>query len=115
MARGFKSRPRCTFLHDFSGIHHCDLIRDTRNEAEIMRHQNQGNVQLTPQIGEQVQDLRLDRYVERGCRFIRNDQLRLALQRHGDHDTLAQTARELMGILRQTAFSRGDADLAQEF
>ncbi len=39
-----------------------------------------------------MQNLRLYRNVERRGGFIGDQQLRSADQRHGDHDTLAQTA-----------------------
>ena len=50
------------------------------------------------QILEQLDDLRLDRDVERGGRLVGDQHVGLAQQRHGDHDALAHAAAELMRI-----------------
>ena len=52
---------------------------------------------------DQVEDLRLDRDVERGGRLVGDQQLRIAGERHGDHHALAHAARELVRILRRRA------------
>ena len=48
---------------------------------------------------EQIENLRLDRHVERRCRFIGDQQCRIAGERHGDRRPLAHAARQLMRIL----------------
>ena len=50
------------------------------------------------QILEQVDDLRLDRHVERRDRLVADDELRLAGERPGDADALALAAGELVRI-----------------
>ena len=45
------------------------------------------------QIAHQVEDLRLDRYIERRRRLIGNQQPRVTGQRHGDHYALAHATR----------------------
>ena len=47
---------------------------------------------------EQVDDLRLDRHVERGHRLVGHQQLRLQGQRAGDADALALAAGELVRV-----------------
>ena len=71
--------------------------------------------ELALQVGEQPQDLRLHRDVERGGRLVGDQQLGLAHQRHGDHHALAQAARELVRELAEPHARRGDADAAQQF
>ena len=51
-------------------------------------------------VAQQGQNLRLDGDVERGCRLVGDQELRPRRERHGDHDALAQTARELVRIGR---------------
>ena len=48
---------------------------------------------------QQVEDLRLDRDVERRRRLVGDQQLRLAGERHRDHRALAHAARELVRIV----------------
>ena len=61
----------------------------------------------------QLEDLRLDRHVERGRRLVGDDQLGIAGERDRDHDALAHAARELVRILLE-ALGIGDADEAQQ-
>ena len=50
---------------------------------------------------EQVDDLRLDRHVERGDRLVADEQVGLHGERAGDGDALALAARELVRIARR--------------
>ena len=61
----------------------------------------------------QLQDLRLDRDVERGRRLVRDQERRVAGERHRDHHPLAHPARELMRVVVGAAFRVRDADLAR--
>ena len=40
---------------------------------------------------QQIQDLRLDRHIESGCRLIGKKELRVAGKSHSDNDTLLHT------------------------
>ena len=62
------------------------------------------------QLGEQVEDLRLDRHVERGRRLVGDQQLRVAGERHRDHHALAHAARELVRVVVDAPLRRRDAD-----
>ncbi len=55
-------------------------------------------VELRLQILEQVDDLGLDRHVERRHRFVADDQLGPQRERAGDPDALALAAGELVRI-----------------
>ena len=50
------------------------------------------------QVAQQVEDLRLDRDVERRHRLVADDQLRLERERPRDADPLALAARELVRV-----------------
>jgi hypothetical protein len=43
-------------------------------------------------------DLRLDGYIQSGRRLVRNQEIRLVGQSHGDHDAVPLSAGELMRI-----------------
>ncbi len=63
---------------------------------------------LAPEIAHQVEDLRLDRHVQRRRGLVRDEKRWIVRQRHGDHHPLPHAARKLMRILVQTALRRGD-------
>ena len=76
-------------------------------------HDN-GHAQLVAQVVHQLQDLRLDRHVQRGGRLVSDQQLRLTGQCNGDHDALAHTAGQLVRVLLQAAVRLVDADQLQQ-
>ena len=79
-----------------------------------MGDHDDGHAQLVAQVVHQLQDLRLDRHVQRGGRLVGDQQLRLAGQRNGDHDALAHTAGQLVRVLLQAAVRLVDADQLQQ-
>jgi len=53
-------------FHDLSEIHHCDARRDVANNREVMCDHEIGHSKLFLKIHQEVEDLRLDGYVESG-------------------------------------------------
>ena len=66
------------------------------DDAEVVGDEDVGQSELVLQLVEQVDDLRLDRDVERGDRLVEQDQLRIDGQRPRDADPLALAAGELV-------------------
>ena len=64
-----------------------------------MGDQQDGDVEALLEIGEEVEDLRLDRDVERGGRLVGDEQLGFACQGHGDEHALAHPAGHLERVL----------------
>ncbi len=87
---------------------------DAGHDAEIVGDEQQAEAEVALQLGQQAQDLRLHRDVERRGRLVGDQELRLAHQRHGDHHALAQAARELVRELAEAQAGCGDADAAQK-
>ena len=114
MERPLEQRRRSPFLYDASAIHYRDAIAHAGNHAEIMRDQDDGEPEACLQRGEQIQGLRLDGHVESRGRLVRNQELWLARERHGDHHPLAHASGELVRILRHPALRRRDADKRKE-
>ena len=84
------------------------------DDREVVRDEEVGELELVLQVDEQVQDLGLDRDVERRDRLVGDDQLRLERERARDADTLALAARELVRVAvdvigRQPDHARGAA------
>ena len=63
------------------------------DDAQVMRDQQQRQAQFVLQGLQQTQDLRLHGDIERGGRFVGDQQFRIAHQRHRDHHALTQAAR----------------------
>ena len=62
---------------------------------------------------EQLEDLRLDRHVERGRRLVGDEQRGLAGERHRDHHALPHAAGELVRVGVDAGLRRRDADELQ--
>ncbi len=84
--------------------------RRLRDDAEIVRDEDDRHPQLALQLLEQLEDLRLNRHVERRRRLVGDQHGRLARQRHRDHHALAHAARHLMRILVDALRGRRNAD-----
>src|SRR5262249_44566060 len=69
--------------------------------------------QLRAQIGEQIEDLRLYRDIERRDRLIGNNEIGRGRKRSGNGDALALTAGELMG--QPLGVGRVEADKLEKF
>ena len=66
------------------------------HHREIVRDEQVGQAEPLLQVLQQVDDLRLDRHVERRDRLVADDELGLDGQRAGDADALALAAGELV-------------------
>ena len=76
-------------------------------------HQD-GRPELVRELLDELEDLRLDRHVERGGGLVREDQLRIAGEGDRDHHALAHPARELERVVAQALLGARDADLREQ-
>ncbi|MNI33881.1 hypothetical protein D3C73_878490 [compost metagenome] len=74
-----------------------------------MGNEDHPHLHFLLQHADQLQDLRLNGDVQRGGRFIGNQQRRFTRQRHGNHHPLAHPARQLMRIATKDVFGLGNA------
>ena len=86
-------------LHDASGVHDGHPVSRPRHHAQVVGHQNGGGMQPLLDIPQQIQYLSLHRHVQRRGRLVRQQNFRLACQRHGHQAPLPLTAGQLMGVL----------------
>jgi hypothetical protein len=54
------------------------------HHAKVMGDKQKGNAEIVAQIGKQVDDLRLDRDIQRRDRLVGNDKVRVENQRPGN-------------------------------
>ena len=78
-----------------------------------MGDQHDRHAELRLHLAQQVEDLRLDRHVERGRRLVGDQQFGAAGQRHRDHHALAHAARELVRVVVDPPLRRRDVHQAQ--
>ena len=91
--------PRRPGLDELASIHDGDAIRDARNDAEIVRDEQQRHAELALQVFQQRQDLRLNGDVKRAGRLVCDHEIGAAEQCGRDHHALAQASGQLMRIL----------------
>jgi hypothetical protein len=66
-----------TVFHDLPQEHDGDVRADIAHDPEVMADEDQRQRELPLQIPKQIEDLRLDRDIERRDWLIRDDQLRI--------------------------------------
>ena len=95
MVRPAKDGFRIRFFHHAPEIHDHHAIRQMFHHTKIMADEKIGQIKFFPEAHEQVQDLRLDRNIQRRHGLITHNEIRLHRQRACNADTLALPAREL--------------------
>ena len=100
-------------LADGAGVHDDDLVTHLGNNAQVVGDHNDGHAQLSLEGLHQLQDLGLDGHVQSGGGLVGDQNVRLAGQGHGDHDSLAHTAGKLEGILVHPLLRLVDVDQAE--
>ena len=100
MGRRLEQGPRRAFLDDAPAIHDGDAVADMIHHREVMADQEKGDAEITLEILEKVEDLRLDRDIERAHRLIGDDQARLGDEGASDGDSLALATGEFMRVFR---------------
>src|SRR5580692_5011225 len=101
-----------TNLHNLAEIHDGNPMADSFDHRDVVRDEQEGEVQFGLQPHQQIDDASLHRNVERRDRLIGDDQLGRERERSGYGDALSLAARKLM---RQTRRHVGrQPDLLQE-
>ena len=68
------------------------------DDREVVRDEEVREIELPLQLLEQVDDLRLDRDIERRDRLVEDHEVRVDRERASDADALALAARELVRV-----------------
>ena len=99
-----------TMLDDLAGIHDDDLVAQLGDQAQVVRHKEDRAIETVLQLAQQMDDLRLERHVERRRRFVGDQQRRVHHQRHGDAYSLAHATGKLVRVLVEPRDRVRDAD-----
>ena len=91
-----KIAPLRRHLDDLAEIHHRDAVGHVLDDGEVVADEQERQAELLLQVLQQVDDLRLDRDVERRDRLVADDEVGLGRERAGDADALALPAGELV-------------------
>ncbi len=113
MQRPVVERVPIGHLHDLAEVHDRDPVGDVPYDRQIVGNHHIGQSELPLQVVEEVDDLRLDRHVQRGNRFVGDDELGPQRQRAGDADALPLSAGELVRIA--VVVLRVEADGLEQF
>ena len=97
---------------DLAGIHDDHPRTELPDDPHVVGDQQHRGL-LALHLQNQVEDLGLNGDVERGGRFVGDNQLRLEHERHGNHDALSHATGELMGIGTHPLGRVANAHLAQ--
>ncbi len=79
-----------------------------------MADQDDGRAKIAVEFPKEVEDLGLDRHVERGGRLVGDQQRRLVAHAESQHDALAHAARKLVRIGVDRPLRRADAHSPEE-
>jgi len=110
MQRSAQEFARGRQLDDLPGIHHGHAVGHVADDAEVVRDEQNRHAEPLLQLAQQIQNLRLDCHIERGGRFVGDEQFRFARQRHRDHHALLHATGHLERIIFDARFRRGNTD-----
>jgi hypothetical protein len=96
-------------LDDPADIHHSHAVADVADHAQVMRDEQIGEAERFLQVAEQVEDLRLNRHVERRHRLVADHEFRADRECAGNRDTLALAAGEFMRVTVDVLDAEADA------
>ena len=85
-------------LDDLAGVHDGDAVADVFDDGEVVRDEDQREVEFVDQVGDQVEDLGSDGDVEGAHWFVGDQDAGARGQGAGDGDALALAAGELVRV-----------------
>src|SRR5438128_711616 len=92
-------------LYDSAEVHYAYSVAHVADNVDVVRDEQEGELQLSLQVEQQIQDLRLHRYIQRACRLVENHELGSGDYGSGYSNTLPLSSAQLMRVPIQLAFS----------
>ncbi len=91
---------RCTALLGHARcVHHVHAVGIARHDPQVVGDENERDPELAREILHELENLRLDRHIERGGRLVGNDKFGIARKGDRDDDALTHASRELVRVL----------------
>ena len=106
MARGVEDLVDRRLFDHAAQVHHRYVCGHLRDHTQVVGDEHDRHPVLLLELTHELEDLRLGRHVERGRRLVRDQQGRIAGERHRDHGALAETPAQLIGELPRALFRR---------
>lgn len=78
-------------------LHDRNPVGEAPSDRQVMGDEEVGQVEVSFELNQKVEDRGLHRYVQGRGRLVEHDELRIEKQRSGEHDALGLTAAEFMG------------------
>ena len=85
-------------LDDLPGVHHSGVRARLGDDRQVVRDEHEREAELVRQVRQELEDLRLHHHVERSRRLVREQDARVAGERHRDRRALAHSPGELVRI-----------------
>ena len=104
-------RPR---LDDLPRVHDGHAVGHARHDTEVVRHKHGRRPKPLLHLAQQVEDLRLNRHVERRCRLVGEENRRRAREGDGHDGALAHAAGEVVRAELHALLRSVDADKAHQ-
>ena len=101
-------------LDDFSDVHDGDARRDVAHYGEVVRDKQIGELESLLELFQKIDNLRLNRDVERRDRLVADDEFRVHREGARDADALALAAGKLVRIaIRMIGLKADEAQAAR--
>ena len=88
-------------LDHLAGVHDRDPVGELDEEREVVRDEEDGELELPLERLDLLENLALDDHVERGRRLVEQQQVRVERERHRDDHALAHPAGQLVRVRAQ--------------
>ena len=98
---------------DGTRVHDDDLVAELGDDTQVVGDHDDRHAHFLLDILHELQDAGLNGDVQSGRRFVGDQDVGLAGQRHGDHDPLPHAAGELKRVLLHALFRLVDIDQAE--
>ena len=96
-AAGPRRAARRAQLHQLAQVHHAHAVADVLDHRQVVGDEQVGQAELAAQVQQQVEDLGLDRHVERRHRLVADHELGIQGECARDADALTLAAARTRG------------------
>src|SRR5215213_1121311 len=110
MLRRVKYISHARVLDYAARVHDGDPVGGFGDDPEVVRDEEDRQVEFLPEPPEQLEDLRLNGHIEGGRGLVGDQQFGVTGERHGDHHALAHASRELVRVILRAALAVRDLD-----